>query len=64
MKLPVEDAGPIVQRLAERGIYVRYFGNPAWGIRNCLRVSIGTPEENEIFAAELEDALREADASA
>ena len=64
VKLPVEDAGPIVQRLAERGIYVRYFGNPAWGIRNCLRVSIGTPEENEIFAAELEDALREADASA
>jgi hypothetical protein len=25
-------------------------------------VSIGTPEENEIFAAELEDALREAGA--
>jgi histidinol-phosphate aminotransferase len=60
VKLPVEDAGPIVQWLAEHGVYVRYFGNPAWGIKNCLRVSIGTPEENEIFAAELEDALREA----
>ena len=64
VKLPVKDAGPIVARLAERGVYVRYFGNAAWGIKNCLRVSIGTPEENEIFASELEDALSEVEAEA
>ena len=64
VKLPVEDAGPVVTRLAERGVYVRYFGNTAWGIKNCLRVSIGTPEENEIFASELENALIEAGAEA
>ncbi|MCA9861963.1 MAG: aminotransferase class I/II-fold pyridoxal phosphate-dependent enzyme, partial [Thermomicrobiales bacterium] len=62
VKLPVENAGSIVQRLAERGVYVRFFGTPAWGLTNCLRVSIGAPEENEIFAAELEHALREAGA--
>lgn len=64
VKLPVENAGPVVARLAEKGVFVRHFGNPAWGITNCLRVSIGSPEENEIFAAELEDALREAGALA
>ncbi|MFT4036757.1 MAG: histidinol-phosphate transaminase [Thermomicrobiales bacterium] len=64
VKLPVENAGQVVARLAEKGVFVRHFGNPAWGITNCLRVSIGSPEENEIFAAELEDALREAGALA
>lgn len=64
VKLPVDNAGPIVQRLANRGVYVRFFGNPDWGLTSCLRVSIGTPEENEIFASELADALREAGALA
>jgi histidinol-phosphate aminotransferase len=53
VRLPVDDAGPIVQELARRGILVRHFGRPELGIRDCLRVTIGTTEENEIFLAEL-----------
>ena len=47
VELPVEDAGPVVAELAERGILVRHFANPALGLASCLRVTIGFPEENE-----------------
>jgi histidinol-phosphate aminotransferase len=57
VRLPVDDAGPIVRHLASRGVYVRHFGNPAFGIPNCLRVSIGTTDDNVDFADELEAAL-------
>jgi histidinol-phosphate aminotransferase len=53
VRLPVADAGPVVRELARRGVYVRHFGNPAFGIADCLRVSIGTPEDNAIFVEEL-----------
>lgn len=59
VKLPVRDAGPVVRELANRGVFVRHFGNPAYHLGDCLRVSIGTAEENEIFAAELETVLTE-----
>jgi histidinol-phosphate aminotransferase len=42
-----EDASVIAQRLAEEGVSVRPLG--AWGARNCIRVSIGTPEQNLFF---------------
>jgi histidinol-phosphate aminotransferase len=58
VKLPVEDATPVVSALAERGILVRTFPNPSLGIRNSLRVTVGTTEEIEIFLDELEDILR------
>jgi histidinol-phosphate aminotransferase len=58
VRLPVEDAGPAIRELAQRGVYVRHFRNPAFGIADCLRVSIGTPEDNAIFADELESVLR------
>jgi histidinol-phosphate aminotransferase len=57
VRLPVPDAGPVVRELANRGVYVRHFGNPAFGIGDCLRVSIGTTEDNEIFLTELEALL-------
>ncbi|CAA9557058.1 MAG: Histidinol-phosphate aminotransferase [uncultured Thermomicrobiales bacterium] len=53
VRLPVPDAGPVVAALAARGVHVRHFANPVLGIADCLRVSIGTTEENEIFLAEL-----------
>lgn len=59
VRLPVPDAAPVVGALAGRGVYVRHFANPAFGIADCLRVSIGTPEENAIFVNELETLLRE-----
>jgi histidinol-phosphate aminotransferase len=58
VKLPVEDAAPVVAALAERGILVRSFPNPSLGIRDCLRVTIGTQEEIEVFLNELEGILR------
>ena len=57
IRLPVENAAPIARHLASRGVYVRHFGNPAFGIADCLRVSIGTTDDNVIFADELEAAL-------
>lgn len=57
VKLPVEDAGPVVAELGKRGILVRHFANPALGLTSCLRVTIGFPEENERFLNELADIL-------
>lgn len=57
VRLPVADAGPVQRELAMRGIYVRHFANPAFGLGDCLRVSIGTTEENEAFLSELEAIL-------
>jgi histidinol-phosphate/aromatic aminotransferase/cobyric acid decarboxylase-like protein len=54
----VDNAGPVVRELANRGVYVRHFGNPAFGIEDCLRVSVGTPDDNAVFAEELESILR------
>ena len=50
------DAGEAWSRLLERGILVRDFSR-AHGLEGCLRVSVGTPEENGRFLAELEDVL-------
>jgi histidinol-phosphate aminotransferase len=60
VRLPVDNAGPIVAGLGRRGVFVRHFGRPDLGLRPYLRVSLGTPEENAIFAAELEAILGEA----
>ena len=60
VKLPVEDGAPVVAELARRGILVRHFANPALGIGDCLRVTIGMPEENETFLRALADILGDA----
>ena len=57
VRLPVTDAGPVHQELARRGIYVRHFGNPEFGLGDCLRISVGTTEDNESFVGELEAVL-------
>lgn len=64
VRLPVEDAGPVVRRLAKAGILVRHFPRPDLGIRDCLRVTIGTTEENEIFLTTLAQILAENGAAA
>ncbi|HEV2109425.1 MAG TPA: histidinol-phosphate transaminase [Thermomicrobiales bacterium] len=57
VRLPVANAKGVVSALATRGVHVRYFGNPEHGIMDCLRVSIGRPDENRIFLDELSDVL-------
>lgn len=55
MRLPVADGPSVVKRMAELGVLVRAFTHPR--LRDTLRVSIGTPEENERFLDALETAL-------
>ncbi|HTT21531.1 MAG TPA: histidinol-phosphate transaminase [Candidatus Sulfotelmatobacter sp.] len=42
-----EDAAAVSSRLLEKGISVRPLG--AWGAPTCIRVSVGTAEQNEAF---------------
>ncbi|HEX2172262.1 MAG TPA: histidinol-phosphate transaminase [Dehalococcoidia bacterium] len=46
-------AGDLRDRLARRGIFVRYFDKP--GLRNAIRVSVGRPEDTDALAAALRD---------
>ncbi|MDQ3467856.1 MAG: aminotransferase class I/II-fold pyridoxal phosphate-dependent enzyme, partial [Chloroflexota bacterium] len=60
VRLPVADAASIVARLGAAGVFVRHFPRPEFGLVPCLRVSIGTSEENAIFLTELQRILHEA----
>jgi histidinol-phosphate aminotransferase len=42
-----EDAAAIANRLHQKGVAVRPLG--AWGAPNCIRVTVGTPEQNRLF---------------
>jgi len=42
-----DDAFGVAERLRKEGVSVRPLG--AWGAPRCIRVSIGTPEQNQIF---------------
>ena len=48
----LERAQDLKNHLEALDIGVRYFSPGAFGLKNCLRISIGTPEENdEVFSA-------------
>jgi histidinol-phosphate aminotransferase len=42
-----EDAAAFANRLLDEGVAVRPLGS--WGAANCIRVTIGTPEQNQAF---------------
>jgi histidinol-phosphate aminotransferase len=42
-----EDAAAVAARLRNEGVSVRPLGS--WGAPNCIRVTIGTPEQNQFF---------------
>src|ERR1017187_370462 len=42
-----EDAAAVANRLQDEGVAVRPLGH--WGAANCIRVTIGTPEQNQVF---------------
>jgi histidinol-phosphate aminotransferase len=52
-----EDATRIAQRLQGAGIVIRPLA--AWGAPSAMRVTIGTPEQNEQFVAALKNAVSE-----
>jgi histidinol-phosphate aminotransferase len=54
------DARPLVAEIARRGILIRGYGDPV--IQNCIRVSVGLPDENEQFLVALERSLEEMNA--
>jgi histidinol-phosphate aminotransferase len=43
------DAAKFADKLREEGVAVRALG--AWGAQTCIRISIGTPEQNQLFLA-------------
>lgn len=50
-------AGEVWQRLLDRGVLVRDFSDVP-GCEQCLRVSVGTPEQDERFLEALSEAIR------
>jgi histidinol-phosphate aminotransferase len=56
-RLPGGDAAALKDALMRRGILVRYFNKP--GLRDCIRFSIGTPEQNDVLLATLEELVGE-----
>ena len=58
--LPAADSASVLAALADRDVFLRRFGKPELGLQHCLRVTIGTPEENNTFLAALTAALVEA----
>ena len=52
MLFRVENAGEVWRGLLARGVLVRDFSRAPY-LADCLRVSVGTPEENERFLAAL-----------
>ncbi|PJA97140.1 MAG: histidinol-phosphate transaminase [Ignavibacteriales bacterium CG_4_9_14_3_um_filter_34_10] len=52
----VKNAKDIYEKLAEKGIIIRDRSNQL-NLKNCLRISIGTPAENKLFLSELKKIL-------
>ncbi|WP_022852529.1 histidinol-phosphate transaminase [Thermodesulfatator atlanticus] len=50
-----KEARPLYEALLRKGVIVRSM--EAYGFPTCLRISIGTPEENEFFLARLKEVL-------
>ena len=53
------DVNFIFQQLLRRGVIVRPLG--AFGLPNCIRISVGTEEENQILLAQLQQVLATSD---
>jgi histidinol-phosphate aminotransferase len=50
------EALEVYGKLFDKGIVIRDRGTQ-YGLENCLRVSVGTPEENDLFLKELRRSL-------
>jgi histidinol-phosphate aminotransferase len=55
MRLQQGNGREVKQALEGRGILIRQYNKP--GLHDCIRVSIGTPEQNDLFLAALRDVL-------
>lgn len=50
-------AGEVFEALQRRGVLIRNLDKPGTALEGCLRVTVGTPEENEAFLAALAGVL-------
>ncbi len=50
------DANMVFDRLLKRGVQIRNFSSQPF-LHNCLRVTIGTPQENDVFLEALKESL-------
>jgi histidinol-phosphate aminotransferase len=60
MKLPVDDASAIAAKLASFRVFVRQYKDPALGLQDHLRASIGSERENNLMLATLRSVLADA----
>lgn len=58
-RLPVSDSTSVLNDLAKHDVFIRRYGMPGWGLEDCLRVTIGTPAENDAFLTALSTVLQE-----
>jgi len=56
---PAGDGHQVWQALLDRGVLVRDFSRMP-GLEGCLRVTVGTPDENDAFLSALQEATKEA----
>jgi len=55
----LNNAGQIFRQLQQRGVLVKNLDNSHPLLKNCLRVTVGTPEENDYFCSILQDLFAE-----
>ena len=51
------DGRTLTNRLADEGILVRYYNTPR--LKNCVRISVGRPEQNDIVLGVLREIAAE-----
>ena len=54
----INDAQLVYKKMADQGVIIRYRGNEPH-CENCLRMTIGTPAENELFFKALNSVISE-----
>ena len=51
------DAGTVFEAIRDDGVLIKNMNAQTGALKNCLRVTVGKPEENAAFIAALEKAL-------
>ena len=56
-RVPAGQAGQIFEGLKSKGVLVKNLDNAGGVLKDCLRVTVGTPEENTVFITALTQVL-------
>ena len=57
-RLSQHDAGDVFERIKSQGVLIKNMKATQGALQNCLRVTVGTPAENEVFIRALDIALK------